>query len=137
MQSIIYFSCLSFHRPVSTDSSSVPPPFSSRVQMEAAWRAQSQGSLSSAGLLMQLFSSLCLPDTIFGPPSHTPLSGNVLSCGDCRAKFIKMEFGRLLHKIASIYICCLSLSMLYVFYHLILPLPVHANFQWAAVVNPG
>lgn len=94
-------------------------------------------SLRPAGLLLQLFSSLCLHDTIFGLPSHSPLSSNVSSCGDWRAKFIKMEFGGLLHKITSIYICCLSLSMLYVFYHLILPLPVHANFQWAAVVNSG
>lgn len=92
-------------------------------------------SVHSAGLLLQLLSSLCLRDTIFGPPSHSLLSSNVSSHGDWRAKFIKMEFGGLLHKITSIYICCLSLSMLYAFYHLILPLPVHAKFQWAAVVN--
>lgn len=94
-------------------------------------------SLLSVGLLLQHFSNLCLHDTIFVPPSHPLLSSSVSSHGDWRAKFIKMEFGGLLHKITSIYICCLSLSMLCVFYHLILPLPVHANFQWAAVVNSG
>lgn len=94
-------------------------------------------ALLSVGLLLQPFSSLFLYDTIFGPPSHSLLSSNVSSCGNWRAKFIKMEFGGLLYKITSIYICCLSLSMLCVFYHLILPLPAHANFQWAAVINSG